>query len=182
MDQGMTNYAEYRVMKKVEGTYRLKRNLYKTAFAVLPFATIIIGLSIQPILLWLTPVFVMIAIMLGRQLYRYFQIDYEYSVLMGQIKVEYVYGNVRRRNMIEARFRDMSVIAPYEGEHKAKADAPDIKKRYEAISSFSSPNVYFGTFTNEEGERSVLFFEATNKILSLARLYNPSVVMKKVTY
>lgn len=184
MDNGSPNYAEHRITKKVEGMYRLKRNLYKTACVLLPLMFPLIGLSVKQLswLIWATPIAVFFVIMIARQLYRYLQIEYEYSVLVGAIKVEYIYGNMRRSDMVEAKFSDMSVIAPYEGEYKTKADAPDIKRRYEAISSFSSPDVYFGTFVNSKNERSVLFFEPTNKIIKLAKLYNPSTVVKQVTF
>ncbi|MCR5263046.1 MAG: hypothetical protein K6D94_04160 [Clostridiales bacterium] len=186
-DDSNLNTAEQRVKKKVQGTYRLKRILFWIGFALfmlIPFALsmIKIGEFRLTFMLWTTPLFVLVDIFIIRQLFRYLDIEYEYSVVSGELRIDIIYGNMRRKEWLRVRFADMSVIAPYEGEYKAKADDPSITARYEAASSLDAPDCYFGTFVGEGDVKSVVFFEPTRKILKQAKLFNAATVVRDVRY
>ena len=181
------NTAEQRVKKKVQGTYRLKRILFWVGFALfllipLLLSTIRIGEISFQFMLWTTPLFVLVDVFIIRQLFRYLDIEYEYSVVSGELRVDIIYGNMRRKEWLRVRFADMSVIAPYEGDYKKQADDPSITVRYEAASSLDAPDCYFGVFVGEGDVKSVVFFEPTKKILKQAKLFNPSTVVREVRY
>ncbi|MFA6948147.1 MAG: hypothetical protein WCQ72_04135 [Eubacteriales bacterium] len=183
MDDGVINTAEHRVRKKVEGVYRLKRILVRTGLILFPLIPLLLGASVKVLspLLWMTPVFLLVDVFILRYFFRYVDIEYEYAVVSGSLRVDIVYGNERRKSWLEVKFKDMSVIAPYSGEYTSAADDPSIKNRYEAVSSLTAPDCYYGTFNDDSGERSVIFFEPTNKILSLAKLYNKSTVIRTMS-
>jgi hypothetical protein len=184
-DNAVINSAEARVRKKVQGTYKLSRIMFWIAFALVMIIPPILGTAFKAlyVLLWMTPLFVLVDILILRHLFRYLDIEYEYAVVSGELRVSKIFGNERRAEWVTVKFADMSVIAPYEGTYKKDLDArTDIVRRYEAVSSLDAADCYYGTFTNSDGEKSVVFFEPTKKILDLAKLFNHSTVVKAVKY
>lgn len=183
MDSNATvNFAEYRVEKKNEGTHRLKRVGIFIGWSLVPLITMVIGLAFFKPLLWLTPVVVMMVLYTGRYTLNLMNIDYEYCVVSGEFRVDAIHGNAIRKSLAAVRLSDMNAIAPYRDEYKAAADDPAIQKRIEAVSTMSSPDIYYGLYTDEDGLSTVVFFEATAKILKLAKLFNPSTVVTEVTF
>jgi len=176
MDQGSVNFAENRVTKKVEGSYKTKRLLFRVgqfAFMLLP---IVVGLSVFQLLLWMTPVFVLLGIKLGNVLFkRWLDIEYEYAIVAGELRVDTIYGNFRRVPMTTVRFRDMSKIAPMSDDSaKADTEASDIVNRYDPVSTMSHPNVHYGLYTDEKGDKSVIFFEVNEKMVEQIKRFNPA--------
>lgn len=185
MDNAMINAAEARVRKKVQGRYRLNRMLVRFALVLFPVIPLVLGAAFKTLsfLLWMTPVFVLVDVLILRHLFRYVDIEYEYAVISGELRVDIIYGNARRKEWLKVKFADMDAIAPYEGEYKAKLDArTDIDREYDATSSKDAPDCFYGTFVNEDGEKSAVFFEPTKKILDLAKLYNHATVVRQVRY
>lgn len=184
MDEGMTNYMEYRVAKNTTARDRLKRFIIIFGWSILPLMLIIVGLAVKPltVLIYMTPVGVMIAIPFGRHQYHMSFIEYEYALVAGVIRMDKIYGSIKRKPWFEAKLSDMTLLAPYEGGYKTKADAFQADIRYEAASSLDSPDVYVGTYRNEEGNQCVLFFEATNKFINLAKFYNRNIVVKQTRF
>ena len=175
------NFAEYTVEKKLEGSYRLKRALLKIALWLpLPLICLVFILLSIPIWVILIPVYPLIWIKILKPcFYPYVYIEYEYQVVSGEMRFAEILGRCKRRETVTVRISDMSVIAPYRDEYKAKADAPDIEKRYFAVSSMSAPEIYVGIFEND-GVKSAVFFEPTNKVLGLLRFHNRLTVVEKV--
>ena len=177
----LQNFANYTVEKKVEGSYRLKRILLKIALWLpLPILCIIFILVNVPIWVILIPIYPLIWMKILKPcFYPYVYIEYEYEIVAGEMRFGEILGRCKRRDMINIRISDMSMIAPYRDEYKAKADAPDIEKRYEAVSSMNAPEIYAAIF-DDDGVKSVIFFEPTNKALNLLRFHNRLTVVEKV--
>jgi len=175
MDNASINFAENRVTKKVEGSYKTKRILFRIGQIVFMLLPIIIGLSVLFLFLWLTPVFVLLGIRLGNVMFkRYLDIEYEYAIVAGELRVDTIYGNFRRVPLTTVRFRDMTKIAPMsDPSAKADTEASDIVKRFEPISTMSNPNVHYGIYTDENGEKCVIFFEVNEKMVEQIKRFNP---------
>jgi len=184
MDESMTNYAEYRVEKKSTASDIGKRMLIGFAWFMLPMIFIIVGLSSTSLtwMVFLFPIGVIIAVPFGRHNVKATFKEYEYALVAGVMRFDIIDGTMKRKEWFEAKLGDMTIIAPYEGEYKAKADSISAEIRYEAISSFDSPDVYFGAYRNDEGKQCIVFFEATNKLLNLAKFYNRGIVIKQVRF
>lgn len=176
------NYVEYSVECKSEGKLKLRKLwlilayigfvvLYVVLFVVL--TKIVPLIAILPLLLWILIFFT----------WRYTQVEYEYAILQGAFNFSVIYGNRTRKELLEVKIKDMTTIAPYEGEMIARTEAPDIKHLYSFISSKSSPDIYAAIWQDEEGEKSALLFEATNKTLKICKFYNnPATVVKEMRY
>lgn len=184
MDTGMANYTEYRVEKHTTSKDVWKRVFLTIAWFMLPMIFIIIGLSSTNLtwMVYLFPIGVIIAIPFGRHTLKMTYKEYEYALVSGVMRFDIIDGTMKRKEWFEAKLGNMTMMAPYEGEYKAKADAVNADIRYEAISSFDSPDIYFGIYNNEEGKQCIVFFEATNKLINLAKFYNRNVVVKQVRF
>ncbi len=169
------NYFEYAIEAKVEG--KLLRNrilliigyvLYAIAFMVLVFASKLLPLGAFVVVT--TAIIVYLT-------WRYVEVEYEYNVVKGEMTFSTIYGRKTRRDFLKVRIQDMSYFAPYTDRYKAIADAAD--KKYYAVSSMSSPDVYVGIFKEVgTGETSAVFFEATKGCVKLAKFYNKSATVE----
>ncbi len=176
------NYVEYSVECKKDGKLKLRKlwlilayvgfvALYLLLFVVL--TKIVPLVAILPLLLWILIFFT----------WRYTQVEYEYAIIQGAFNFSVIYGNRTRRDLLEVKIKDMTTIAPYEGEMIARTEAPDIKHTYNFTSSKDSPDAYAALWTTEEGEKCALLFEATNKTLKICKFYNnPVTTVKEVRY
>ena len=61
---------------------------------------------------------------------------------------------------------------PMTDEYKDKYQSSDIKKVYNCLGTKKSPDAYFILFTNAKNEKSVIYFEAISKALSIMKFYN----------
>lgn len=112
--------------------------------------------------------------------WRYVSLDYEYSVTSGTLTFTKIYGNRSRRKIFEMKLRDAVRIAPLDLEIEA-ARATDYapEREFVGVSSMSAPDIYIMLFElndSKRGEkrRAIFYFEATAKMLSVCRFYNPS--------
>ena len=162
------NYAEYVVAQKSEGTYRLKRILMIVfyvlfiggVFATLCAVKIFPVIALLPVLGW----FVI------WQTWRFVSIEHEYVIASGTMTFTDILGNRTRKKLYEKKIKDMEKIAPMLPEYAA--DYADASVRYDWRGSVNSPDSYFFTCRDENGKKTVVFFEATNKAIKIMRFYN----------
>ncbi len=182
MDSENLNFAEYTVEKKCVGMYRLQRIGMKI-FTWIPGIVITLGFMMFNIPIWIVMIPIYPSLIWPKimkpLLYPYVYIEYEYQVVSGSMRVAKIYGKCRRKQILDLNISSMIAIAPYSGEYKAAADAPDIKVRHECVSIMSAPEIYYALY-EENGEKKVLFFEPTNKALKLMQFHNRKTVVTKV--
>ena len=178
------NYAEYTVEKKYEGTYKLQRIGLKI---LLWMPMLVIGLIFQIVMrspvIWvlLIPIYPIVWLkILKPAFYPYVYIEYEYSIVAGEMRFAKILGKCRRKELFALKIGDMTAIAPYRDSYKAAADNPHIKHRYELVSSMNAKEIYYAIFEKDE-EPCVVFFQQTNKVLALMRFHNHLTVMENVS-
>ncbi len=178
-ENAASNFVNFGVKKKSEGSYKLKRTLLLMAYILVPvaIATVFISIKILPILATL-PVFTWMFIFFT---WRYASIEYEYIILDGEFRMLEVYGAKSMRVLCSTRVSGMTAIAPYNHANKAAADAVPAANRIEAVSSMSASDIYYAVF-KDGGEDFVVFFEATEKTLKALRYYNDKTVITKTRY
>ena len=169
------NYFEYCFEAKNEGKLKFKRILLILAYILFPI--ILFSVLCMFKLYVLGCFIVLFTAIIWFFTWRYVQIEYEYQIVKGEMTFSKIYGRKSRREFLKVRIQDMSLIAPYKDEYKSRADAAENK--YYAVSSMSSPDVYVGIFTDEKTKKtSAVFFEATAKMVKLAKFYNSSVTVE----
>lgn len=175
---GSSNYAEYMVDLKKQGSYKTQRILMITLYIVLGLGlAILMGALTLPWLIALVPVAIW---MLWFFTWPYVSRSYYYTVDGSYFTVLKVYGGKKEADFVKVRISEAEMIAPKNEEYAAYAHAHADAVIYEAVSSFDASDIYFMTFVNEEGKNAVVFFEATQQLLKAMKYYNSkAVVMTK---
>ena len=106
-----------------------------------------------------------------------------YVIGVMAIILKFAIGLVPRKEMLKLTLKSCSAIAPLNDEHKAKIDAFAPTVTFNALSSIKAEDAYFALFETEDGQKAVFYFEATEKMLKICRMYNSSAtVMSKVRF
>ena len=176
-----TNHAEYAVLKKYEGTYKLARTLMIISYVMFPIVGILVitATPLAAFVIWFIALFPMMLMIIVPLTYRYVQIEYEYSIDAGVMTVSEIYGRRSRKQKFEIKLGDALAIAPYRDEYRAAADAAE--KKYTACSTMSFPELYYILFDDEGGVKNAVFFDPTNKALKLMKFHNRSTVIVPVS-
>lgn len=177
---------EYTVRQKIEGKWILARVGLIFLYLSFVFAWVIFGLRTRIFvpLLALIPVTTWILIFVT---WRYVSVEYEYSVTSGIFTFTKVFGGKSRKKAVEFCLRDAIMIAPLDDEKaRTYAEKYQPEREFHAISSLSSPDVYFVLFEYEnkrekEKRRAILYFEATARALQVCKFYNASATTVRET-
>ena len=181
--------CEHVVPRKKEGAYRFLKTAIIAAWIVIPAIIIMVCLALVTTLeldfLWvsifLIPLFAFLGAKIGPITAAYGEISYEYSIVSGEVEFAKIFGDRFRRKWFTVKLSEMEVLAPYDGIYADKADNGNYDKIYKAVSSFDAPNIYYGIWQDEDGKRCIVFMEMIPKSLKMARSYNHSTVLTKLT-
>lgn len=178
-DSTNPNDMLFDVEVKVTGKERVKRILYWVAWVVGSLVLLAILVYLLPALIMLTAAILPGVIFLSKHFYKYFCPGYRYQIEKGVLKLYLLYGKTGSgKRLVTVALKDMEIIAPYNktepefAKYREMANDSSIAVRYEAPSSMDHPDVYFCIFDDEEKGRSIMFLEATNKFVKIAKFYN----------
>ena len=180
--------CEHVVPRKKEGLYRFAKTAIISAWIIVPAIIIVICLALVTTLeldfLWISvffiPLFAWLGFKIGPITAAYGEVSYEYSIVSGELEFAKIYGDRFRRKWFTVKFADMENLAPYTGMYADKADNGSYDRIYKAISSFDAPNIYYGTWTDDDGKSCIVFMEMIPKSLKMARSYNHGTVMSNL--
>lgn len=174
-DNEFTSFVNYMVTKKVEGKYKLRRILMVCGYVIVAviYATVFTIPLKLPMLLTFLPLLIWFMVYSS---WMYVNIEYEYTIVGGVLRGMEVFGMRKYRELFSVKLSSMTLIAPYSGENKITSDSDDIIHRYYCVSSKSSPNIWFGIYENELGEKCVVYFEMVEKTLKCVKYYNSGAV------
>lgn len=173
-DNEFTSFVNYMVTKKVEGKYKLRRIMMVLGYIIVGLAyALVFTVAVKlPALLTFTPLLIWFMVY---STWMYVNIEYEYTIVGGVIRGMEVYGMRKYRELFNVRVNRFTLIAPYAKERE-KADSAEIVHRDYCVSSMSSPDVWFGIYTNEAGEKCAVYFEVVGKTLKCLKYYNADAV------
>jgi len=180
----ITNSAEFTVEKKVEGAYRWKRIGFWAMYIGIPIVFLVIAGLTGLMALWLivfVPLYFPFALpkFIYPLTYIYVQIEYEYAVISGALHINYVYGRKKRAEMMPGiPIKDMTLIAPYEGETRAKIDAETFDITYVAPAYKDHPDNYVCVFKNADGKNCMAIFQMPEHFIKLFKFHNKNFVEK----
>ncbi|HHW57779.1 MAG TPA: hypothetical protein GXX15_08985 [Clostridia bacterium] len=113
---------------------------------------------------------------LAHYLIRSRNIEFEYSLTNSELDVDKIIDQKRRKHVISVDCRDFEIMARVNSDRFTQ-DIKTIKNRIEAVSSMSSPDVYFAVF-EDKGIKTVLFFEPNEKMIETIGRYIPRKLFK----
>lgn len=127
--------------------------------------------------LWL---FVLVALIYAAyQLIRSRSIEYEYIVTNGDLDIDKIVARRNRKRIFSVSSKDLEILARFRGTHYERS-MDEIKNRIEAVSTMDADDIYF-LVTNYKGERTIVFFQPTEKMIDSLRRFNPRNVYKHDT-
>ncbi len=164
------NYFEYNVEKKVDGKIKLQRFgivMLDIILAVILFATI------EGMLLLISFCgFALVFAILTFFLYKRTQIEFEYEINAGEFTMSKVYGGRSRKALFTKKISAFQFLAPYTEENYKTAVGTEEVKKFDCLSSPDAMDQFFGLFTDDDGNKCVVIFQAPKKAVSILRFYN----------
>ena len=165
------NFAEYLVKKKPDAALNLRKFLMVGGVSIAVGVTV--ALLFKPLIAVIPFVFGGGGVLLWF-LWRYVNIEYEYTIISGDITFDTIYGERKRKRSFEAKIRDFELIAPVEEKFLHRLQSPDISVRYDFSSSPKSPDLYFAIYNDSNKGKALIIFDTIPRTLKLLKFYNPS--------
>ncbi|MDE4542740.1 MULTISPECIES: DUF6106 family protein [unclassified Thermoanaerobacterium] len=98
-------------------------------------------------------------------------IEYEYAYTNGELDVDRIVAESRRKRLLSVDCKDFEIVAKVSSD-KYSDEYRKIPNKVEAVSSMTSPDVYFAVFENS-GKRTILYFEPNDKMIEAMWKYIP---------
>ena len=173
---------EYTVETKGDPSLKRKKILLIIGYILYCAGLFILVMTVGKLFLPLFAVVPLTMLAIVPKTWRYTNPEYEYSITSGILTFSVVYGGRVRKKKFELAIKNMETVAPYTDTYKYKIDEFGPSKTYIGFSSEDSPDAYFALFENDNGEKCVYYFDATQKALKVFRHYNPRTVVSVVRF
>jgi len=99
-------------------------------------------------------------------------IEYDYTFTNGVLDIAKVINNSKRKKLLSADIKEFEIIAPTSDEGFARMlNHQGIQKRHNYFVN-KGKGLYYGIFTHE-GQKSMLVFEPSEKMLTIFKKFNP---------
>lgn len=185
------NAIDYVVTQKKEGKYLIGQILIYVLIAVLTIGVfVVMGLFIPGIMAAVAgmglavPVF-LISYHATRTICNF---DRKYSIFTPNVTMDQVPHTVisfeiikdkkkkdpdKRDIVYERPIKEAELFAPYTDDYKSKYEAAEVKNVIDFRSSVKkTEDIYFAMFSEKDGTKTVIIFEAVNKIVEKLAYYN----------
>ena len=171
------NYYEHIVKQKVEGGLLAKKVCLILAYVIIFIMPLYLIISLCPIFLWVPFILVILTLTVISILltWKYTSVEFEYSISSDTISFVNIYGKKSRKGKIEICIKDFSEIGKYTDAAEKHLEEVVIERDYLFISHLAAEHLYYGLF-DDDGEKCIVYFEATDKAISLIKKYNPSAI------
>ena len=162
---------EYVVTPKMTPVLRMKKLLMIGLYILWGVGLLVVGsivklilplLAFIPISLWILVFFT----------WRYTQVAYEYSFIGGVMKVNRLLGERSRRTIAEINIRDLDSVSRCHGED---INAFEADRKIFAASASDAERLVSAVWTDENNQKSILFFEPDEKAIRILSYYNSSI-------
>lgn len=173
------NIYEYVTSPKKQPAFRAKRALMLLGYGVYVVSLLIVGFTTRLLvpMLALVPLSTWILVWFT---WRYVAVEYEYSFVGGMMVLSYIYGGRSRKKIAEIRIKDMTLIAPFEGEYVTEAEKYAPERTVDFTSDLQRDDVYFALYETADARRGILYFEATDQTIRILKYYNSMALRRRV--
>ncbi len=103
-------------------------------------------------------------------------IEYEYIVTNGDLDIDMIIAQRKRKRVFSANCKSFDIIAKHKGSHYSN-NMDNIKNRIEAVSSMDAGDIYFITLSYK-GEQTIVFFQPQERMLDSFKRFIPRKVYK----
>lgn len=156
----------------VEKIIERKKNIfdYMIIFSIF-FISLFVALLIL-IFFNISPVSVMLIAALGYLVYYLIslrKIEYEYAFTNGELDIDKIIAQKKRKRIFSASCRDFEIFRKYDGKGHNN-DIADVPKKIKAVTSMDSENIYF-FIAKYKGGKTLVFFEPDKRMLDSLKPY-----------
>jgi hypothetical protein len=106
-------------------------------------------------------------------LFRTFRVEFEYIVTNGEMDVDKIFGQQKRKRLVTVNFREMEIMAPMGGEHKREFENQSIQKTIDASVSQDEKGAFFIIASSKKFGRIRLVFTPDERIIKSAQTAAP---------
>lgn len=104
-------------------------------------------------------------------------IEYEYIVTNGDLDIDMIIAQRKRKRVFTGNCKDFEIVAKMtSGQYNNSYDS--IKKRINAVTAMDSQDVYFLVSAKDGGEKVLIFFEPHAKMVESFKKYIPRKVFE----
>ena len=130
-------------------------------------------LTLCPVFLWVPFILVIatITVIAILMTWKYTSVEFEYSIVGDTISFVSIYGKKSRKGKLSVAIKDFSEIGKYTDAAEKHLEEVVIDRDYLFISHLMAEHLYYGLF-DDDGDKCIVYFEATDKALSLIKKYN----------
>lgn len=150
--------------------------LLAVLIAVVPFA---VAISVFRPLMSLLPFLYLAGGALVWYLWRFVNVEYEYTILANEMDVDVIYGQKQRKTLCSLDLKQAAKIAPFDEAHLPLTRTPDIRQSIFAAADPASEDTYFILYNDVKKGKTVLIVDAPQKVLDAFRRANPSILEKR---
>ncbi len=170
-DTNSPNYVEFSV--GVEPTS--KTRLYKflivfVATVVFTAALYISGSLLGPLTIGtVVPVGMLLIGLSMAALWKYTSVEYDCILASGEMQMSIIYGSKKRKELFTQKISSFEIIADA---ITTPINDSNFNKVYKCITSENADNIVYATFKNSKGERTIVYFQPTQKAHTILKFYN----------
>lgn len=148
---------------------RKKTNIDYVFVGSVIIAAIMLSFILLPFLQRFTIVLFPILIFVVYYLAKSRNIEFEYSITNGELDIDKIIDQKKRKRVFSADCRNFDVVAKV-GSEQYSEDVKSIKNVFNAASSLNSEDLYFIQL-NYRGVKTVIYFEPNEKMIDAFKIY-----------
>jgi hypothetical protein len=166
----MEVFIECMVKRQKTTKDALFQSLIVFGAVVLSIVVFIIGTFNQ--IVAFTGIFIVVGLVYGAwYLMRSFNLEFEYILTNGELDVDKIVAQSKRKRLVTFDFKNIEMMAPLKECYRGEYEQTSITKKIDA-SIGTGEGTYFVRFPGKEG-MTVLFFNPDDRIISGARQFAP---------
>lgn len=102
-----------------------------------------------------------------------FRVEFEYALTNGEIDVDKITAQRKRKRLITVDLRSTEILAPLNGAHQAEFERANLQTKIDASESPASPGAYCLIVRHEKRGLTRLYFNPDGRMLAAAKTYAP---------
>lgn len=171
-DSSSPNYVEHSVVQASTKNTKLKRLaiIAGTTAVFLLLSFIIIKFAKATIIA--LPMAMVLIVYVAFMFWRYTKVEYEYTIVGGELKMFMVYGGRRRKPLINLRLSTADAIVDYKGTTPMEAVGAETEHR--CVSTMQASDIVCIVYKDDNGKKAAVYIEAIKKTKSVLKFYNAS--------
>ncbi len=169
-DGSSPNFVEHSVVQAPTKKTRLLKAAIIAAAAVVFFLLTYLIITFARATIIVLPMAMVIIVYIAFIFWKYTNVEYDYTIAGGELKMCVVYGGRKRTTLFETRISAADAIVAYNG--AVPAEAVGAEKKYKCVSSMNASDIVCMVFTNEDGQKCAVYFEVLKKTKGILKFYN----------